>query len=159
MEKGVAQTRDWMDLHGIPQESLTDEQINALLTPGANAQPDTTSSPVATPKVGTKEAERILKDKAISKQKVEARKAAQGSESIVKAATVKQSSEPVTKTEVLPARMQSGKNTKDITYTYQEMPVPKGMRIPPDGWKYKSMNPLDPDHKVLVTNSYRGVKF
>jgi len=55
--------------------------------------------------------------------------------------------------------MQSGKNTKDITYTYQEMPVPKDMRVPPDGWKYKSMNPSDPDHKILVTDSYRGVKY
>ena len=159
MEKGVAQTRDWMDLHGISQDSLTDDQITALLTPGANAQPDTVDSPAATPKVDTKEAERILKDKAISRQKGEARKAAQGSESIVKATTAKQSSEPVTKTGILPARMQPGKNTKDITYTYQEMPAPKDMRIPPDGWKYKSMNPLDPDHKVLVTNSYRGVKY
>ena len=149
-----------IQLEGLRDGHLvTDAEAKEMLIPTLNEQP-AAAADTPKPSGGTTEAERILRDRAISKQKGEARKAAQLAEDTAKAAeAAKRALEPVTKTGVLPARMQSGKNTKDITYTYQEMPVPKGMRIPPDGWKYKSMNPSDPDHKVLVTNSYRGVKF
>lgn len=153
IQDGVAQLRLEAEKLGI---QATDAELREMLFPSAVPQP-AAGTPSPKPKEDPKAAEQVLKDQAAAKKVAEGVKAKQEADRVVKAAeAAKKALEPVTKTGVLPARMQSGKNTKDITYTYQEMPAPKNMRKPPDGWKFKSMNPMDPDHKILVTNSYRG---
>lgn len=157
IQDGVSQLRLEAEKLGI---QATDAELREMLFPSAVPESTAAITPPPKPKDDPKAAEKLLKEQAAARKIAEDAKARQETDRVVKAAeAAKKALEPVTKTGVLPARMQSGKNTKDITYTYQEMPAPKNMRIPPDGWKFKSMNPTDPDHKVLVTNSYRGVKF